>query len=759
MLNKIVVLLLILFLASCGNEKTANVSSDSSKEISGASSAVQSIVADLKEGSYVKGELLVKFKSGVAAVSSAGVHRAMGATSLKKFSIVPNLEHVKLPEGLSVKDAIVKYTSDPTVEYAEPNYLKRVVRTPSDTFFNQQWALRNTGQTVNGITGKVGADINATQAWDIATGSNSVIIAVLDTGVASTHEDLAANVISGINFTVTPNTTDTTDDFGHGTHVSGTIGAVGDNSKGIAGVMWGVKIMPLKICDSTGTCPEDAEISAIGYAVAHGAKIMNASFASSFPDPAESEAISEANAAGVLLMAAAGNGSGDFCDSGVGNNNDGTTKCYPASYNLPNIISIAATNQTDNKASFSNFGAASVHVAAPGVNILSTIPLNLPPCKDPADKSYVPFASNYDFCSGTSMATPHVSGLAGLLYSAYPSFTYSQIRGMIMKYVDVLPSLQGVIFSNGRISAYRSVSALLTPTNLAASFLPGRVSLTWADNATGEEGYKIERKAGGGSFAQIGSTGPNASTFTDNTPIEATTVTYRVRAFNASLPNPPSTSFIEADSSYSNEAAVATPLNPPTNLIVNTNTITSTSLTFTWSDNSQSEDGYKIERKSPGGDFIQIATVGPNVTTYTDSGLSPGTTYIYRVRAFSSAAGNSQYSNEISPATPPAAPLPLNGVCGSSNGQTLPTAPADNLCSVGTPSAVSGSGPWIWTCSGSNGGTTANCSANSSTPAPQPSGGGGGCSIGVVPNSTTAVADSVVLLVPVAVVALLRRRR
>ena len=524
-MKRAVYLFLVLLFVSCGSNSTTTLSSnspnsDTPQQISSPRVSVQSVLSTMEKGRHREGELLVKFRSGVVTASSSKTHQALGAASLKRFALVPNLDHVRLPEGLSVRDAIIKYMEDPAVEYAEPNYIKRISATPNDPLFIQQWGLTK---------------INAPGAWDIATGNNSVIIAVLDTGIDLNHPDLIANTGAGYNFIANNNVPD--DDEGHGTHVSGVIGAVGNNGTGVAGLMWNVKLMPLKFLDENGEGTIADEISAIEFAITHGAKIINASFAGPDFSRSEYDEIERASNAGVLLTAAAGND---------GTSNDQKPN-YPANFNLPNIISVAATNQSDSLASFSNFGLNSVHVAAPGFSILSTIP-----------------TSTYGQISGTSQATPFVSGLAGLLYSYYTNFTYSQIRGTILRYVDVLGL---TIMTGGRINAYKALSSLLTPTNLTASATsPRQISLTWTDNATGEDGYKIERKTGAGSFSQIATTGSNTTTtlsFTDSSLDDGTTYTYRVRAFN-SLPNPPGSASIEGTSSYSNEASATTLAPTPT---------------------------------------------------------------------------------------------------------------------------------------------------------------------------------------------------
>ena len=708
-MRKLACLFLLSLLAACGSDRSASVSSGSSTGSASIKSivTVQSVLSAMEKGRYSEGELLVKFRSGVLAAASLRTHQSVSAIVLKRFTIVPNLEQVKLPEGLSVKDAVVKYMNAPNVEYAEPNYIKHSAATaPNDLLFGQQWGLHNTGQAVNEISGIAGADIKAPQTWDITTGSGTVVVAVLDTGIDYTHPDLAKNVWAnpgesctdgidhdgngfindcrGWDFTtcakfsqttgvcITPKSpsNDPMDNNGHGSHVSGIVGAVGNNATGVAGLNWNVRVMPLKILNADGEGSVGDEIAGIDYVVlmknrGTNITVMNASFAGSEPANSESDAISAANSSGVLLAAAAGND---------GTSND-VTPNYPANYSLPNIISVAATDQSDHLASFSNFGHNSVHVAAPGINILSTVPLSLtaPFCLGS------PFPG-YAFCDGTSMATPFISGLTGLLYSYYSGFTPSQIHGTILRYVD---ALNLPIVTKGRINAYLALSSLLTPTGLTATSSPSsQVTLNWTDKATGEDGYKVERKGADGVFQEISISpdlGPNTTTFTDAPGVDGT---YRVRAFNT----------IPAYSSYSNEVAV---LNAPSNLAAAN--VTTTSVTVSWTNNSQTSEGVKVQRKSPGSDFAEIGSVGPNVTTFTDTGLTPQTSYTYQVAAFSSSAGNSAFSNTVMVTT--------------------------------------------------------------SSPSPAPSGGGGGgCSIGAKQNAPTAVADFAVLLMPLLIFALWRRR-
>ncbi len=562
-MKKLLYVFLAIFIISCGSDQTSNISSDSSSTASSVKATADSIIAQMDNAEYVEGELLVKFKS-----SSRAANQLVGATVTKSVKIVQNLEYVKLPEGLSVKDAIIMYMSNPEVQYAEPNYIRRAALTsPNDPYFKDQWGLINLGLYANGTPD---ADIDAPEAWDISTGNDNVVIAVLDTGIDYHHSDLILNIWNNsgetnctnnvdndgngyrddcLGWDFVNNDNDPMDDNMHGTHVAGIIGALGNNGTGITGVMWNVRLMPVKVLDANGAGDDIDLINGIEYAVDNGAHVINASWGGygAFSWSLY-EAISAANTAGVLFVAAAGNG--ELGGDGIGDNND-LTPFYPASYSryLPNIISVAATDQDDIRVPFSNYGTNTVHVAAPGVYILSTIPQNL--YSDMSDK---------EFLDGTSMAAPHVSGLAGLLMSYYTNASPSQIRGMILRYVDKKPSLIDWIFTGGRINAYSAISSLLTPTNLSIyATSPRQISISWQDNATGEDGYIIERRTGNAPFTAVATLGPNVESFTDNTVSPGTTYAYRIYAYSL-LPNPAGTPApLTGRSDYSTEFFVATP--------------------------------------------------------------------------------------------------------------------------------------------------------------------------------------------------------
>jgi len=333
---------------------------------------------------YVPGELLVRYRAGAAASRPERFRRLLGIETERRFSHL-RIHQVRLPPGLTVEEALEIYRDDPDVEYAEPNYLRyATARIPDDTEFTKLWGLKNTGQTVNGTGGTPDADIDGPEAWDLTTGSSGVVIAVLDSGVAHTHPDLADNIWSnsgeiagnGIDddgngyvddvcgWDFVDNDNDPTDPYGHGTHVAGTIAAMGDNGTGTVGVCWTARIMPLRFLNTFGYGTVADEISAIEYAIANGAKVINASYGSSGFSQPEYDAIEDAGAAGILFVAAAGNTATD---------ND-ASPFYPASYDLANIVSVAATDQDDKRASFSNYGVTSVDVGAPGKNVYSTKP-------------------------------------------------------------------------------------------------------------------------------------------------------------------------------------------------------------------------------------------------------------------------------------------------------------------------------------------------------------------------------------------------
>ncbi len=328
---------------------------------------------------YRSGELLVKYKTGTGIIEKSAM-LTQGAVLNAQAIGRSQIHRVTLAPGTTVEQAMAAYASDPNVEIVEPNYIIRAQAMPDDTEFSRQWGLYNTGQTVSGYQGTAGIDIDAPQAWDIITDGTEVVVAVVDTGCDIGHPDLAANIwnnadeipgdgkdndgngyiddVVGWDFADDDN--DPHDVSGHGTHVAGIIAAVGDNQRGIAGVAWRARIMPIRIMNAFDEGTTADAIDAIEYAIDNGAKIINCSWGGAGNSGVLQHVI---NNAGALLVCASGN---------FGQNTD-TSPYYPASYASPNIISVAASDQMDQLAWFSNYGKASVDVAAPGVRIYSLL--------------------------------------------------------------------------------------------------------------------------------------------------------------------------------------------------------------------------------------------------------------------------------------------------------------------------------------------------------------------------------------------------
>jgi subtilisin family serine protease len=337
-------------------------------------------------GRFVPGEVLVRFERGLSGQERSELRDEQGANVSERLPI-PRVQLVDLEEGVSVRKAVAGFEEAAGVEYAEPNFIRRAAATPNDTFFGSLWGLNNTGQTVNGTAGTPDADIDAPEAWEVTTGTSAVTVAVIDTGVSYSHPDLAPNTwtnpgeidgnslddgdplafvddVRGWDFVDDDN--DPMDEHGHGTHVAGTIGAAGNNNLGVTGVNWDVTLMPLRTLNAAGSGTASDSAAAIAYADAMGADVVNGSYASSGFSITEKTAIDDAS--DVVFAFAAGNNS---------SNNDVAPQT-PCSYDSPNIICVAASNQSDQLAGFSNFGATSVDLAAPGTSTASTYPFEVP---------------------------------------------------------------------------------------------------------------------------------------------------------------------------------------------------------------------------------------------------------------------------------------------------------------------------------------------------------------------------------------------
>jgi len=430
---------------------------------------------------FVPGELVVKYKAGRTNTARAGVRARYGA-QLRRTLPYSKLELWQLSDtNTPVPVAASRVAADSSVEYAEPNFIYTLDRTPNDPLFGELWGLNNTGQ----FGGTIDADIDAPAAWDFSTGGD-VIVGVVDSGVDYTHPDLVSNMWrnpgeipdDGIDndhngyvddvFGIDPvnGDSDPLDDYGHGTHCAGTIAGMGDNARGVAGVCWQARIMALKFIAGTGSGSSFDAITCIDYAIRMGARVLNNSWGGGPYSQALHDIIALAEASNVLFCAAAGNGGMD----GIGDDND-LTPNYPSCYNISNVLAVAASDRNDALAVFSNYGSNSVDLAAPGVSILSCVPGN-----------------QYESWSGTSMATPQTCGAAALLLAFNPYLTVAEVKAALMNNVDPVPafapkmqtggrlnvfnalrSIRGVFFDQRTYFTHATVAVLLVDTNLAGS--------------------------------------------------------------------------------------------------------------------------------------------------------------------------------------------------------------------------------------------------------------------------------------------------
>ena len=415
---------------------------------------------------FREGHLLVRFKPGTSQGARQSAHAAVGAKVIKGFNVVDGLQYVQLPPGLSVKEAITRYRGRQNVRYAEPNFIYQIPdpdrsvggqATPNDPQFDSLWGLHNTGQT----GGASDADIDAPAAWDRTTGSSDVVVFVIDTGGDYTHEDLQGNrwtnpgeiqgngvdddgngYVDDVYGIDTANgDSDPMDNDGHGTHVSGTIGAVGDNNTGVTGVNWNVQIGWCKFLDGGGTTADAVEC--LDYIrdlkVNHGVNVVatNNSWGGGGFSQSLLDAIRQHRKDGILFTAAAGN---------AGTDND-ANPFYPAAHRAANLLAVASTDDADALSGFSNYGHRTVDLGAPGTAILSTTP-----------------ADTYSEYSGTSMATPHVTGVTALLKAQDPSRDWRDIRNLILSGGDDIASMDGTTATSHRLNANGSLGCTSAPT-------------------------------------------------------------------------------------------------------------------------------------------------------------------------------------------------------------------------------------------------------------------------------------------------------
>ena len=439
--------------------------------LAAAQAPVAAAAVPSKRPASAPGELIVRFEPATP-VRDRLAARAKAEVDFERALPLRGVQLVKAEPGQSVPAAEAALERSADVVYAEPNFIRRVQAVPNDPFFSNLYGLQNTGQAVAGASGTPDADIDAPEAWELTTGSPQVVGAVVDSGVDVGHPDLSSSIWTnpeeigggresnridddanglvddwrGWDWVADDNLP--ADENDHGTHVSGTIAASGNNATGVTGVSWNSRVMPLRVLDAGGSGTVADLVSAYRYAGAKGAQIVNASLGGSGFSRAELDAIDAAP--NTLFVVAAGNGGAD----GVGDNVD-TTPEYPCAYGAANIVCVAASDQNDGLAGFSNFGSTSVDLAAPGVRTLSTVP-----------------GGGYSFLSGTSMATPHTAGVAALIWSHEPGASVAGVKSALLGGTDSKSAFAGKTATGGRLNADRSLQLAAASAGTPLPFAP-----------------------------------------------------------------------------------------------------------------------------------------------------------------------------------------------------------------------------------------------------------------------------------------------
>ena len=395
-------------------------------------------------------ELIVRFRPGTSLDKIRETAAINNDRLTDEIESVPGLTVIDDLDDADAAQTAAEYAERADVLYAELNHAIALdAPMPNDPFFSEQWALNNPRED-SGLR----ADLDAVAAWTTTTGSDEVVVAVIDSGVDYRHPDLDANMWrrpanvppyvddelgpfeDDRGFGIRSTASDPMDDNGHGTHCAGIIGAEGDNGVGIAGVNWKVRIMPVKFLDGSGIGDTENAIAAINYVIDRrkagvNVRVINASWGSNEYSKALEDTIRAAGDAGILFVAAAGND---------GSDND-VVPHYPSSYDLPNVVSVAAVDRNDRLTAFSNFGVKTVQLAAPGKDILSTWPGN-----------------TYREASGTSMATPFVSGVAALIVAGNAKISVADLRKRLLTSADPLPQLDGRVATGARLCAANSLA-------------------------------------------------------------------------------------------------------------------------------------------------------------------------------------------------------------------------------------------------------------------------------------------------------------
>jgi subtilisin family serine protease len=435
-----------------------------------------------------EGEVLLKYRDDRIGANHAAIETAADAETVEALDR-RGMRRMR-SRRLRTAELLSLLAQDPDVEYVEPNYVVRLEATPNDPLFSSLWGLFNNGLNPIGGGGVSGADIDAPGAWDLATGSRANVVAIFDTGMDYTHPDLAANVwsastafsvtVGGVSvvcaagthgFNAITRTCDPMDDQYHGTHVAGTIGADGNNGVGVTGVNWATSMMAIKFLGSSGSGYTSDAVVGLQFVAQvkqklgsnANVRVLSNSWGGGGYSQSLVNAINAANADGMLFVAAAGNS----------NTNNDVAPHYPSSYATPNMVAVASSTSSDLRSGFSSYGATSVHLAAPGSAILSTVPGN-----------------SYNVLHGTSMATPHVSGAAMLALSRCALST-AQLKSLLLDTADPVAAFSGITTTGGRLNARAALQAC-QPTVMGLTLTPNAASprglgttVTWTALADG----------------------------------------------------------------------------------------------------------------------------------------------------------------------------------------------------------------------------------------------------------------------------------
>ena len=623
------------------------------------------------EPAYAPGEVLVQFKSTVTDAELTGAFRQARLGLIKHIQTRAMQDHnrfglTRVATAMPVEAAVRALKNHPGVEFAEPNWIATPQAVPNDPLYLDGflWGMASASDTNPSGT-------QADMAWAHGfTGSRDVYVGIIDTGIQVDHPDLEANIwtnpgeipgngidddgdgyvddVHGWNSADDNGNVSNVDDIvAHGTHVAGTIGAVGGNGIGVAGVNWNVTLISGKMF---GVGYYSDAVQAIDYMTTlktrKGLNIvaLNHSWGGSGFSQALLDALTRSAQAGILSVCAAMNST---------NSND-FSPMYPASFDTTAsagydaVVSVAAITREGALATYSNYGRTSVDLGAPGGDRPD---LSNPSLHDPATEivSTVP-TDGYGPMRGTSMATPHVTGALALYASVHPGSTPAQTRSdLLTAGVRPLAALQGITVTGGTLDIAslmgvpaNGLPAPSAPAVLQATAASGtRVNLIWSDQSNNELGFAIERSSDGLNFNLTDTVGTGYRSYSDLTVQPGHTYVYRVRAYNPG-----------GSSAYAPPVSVAT---PTVSLPKAPSSLTATALSagkgvsLTWNDNANNEAGFQIERKT-GSTWQVLATVAANTKSFTDASAARRTTYTYRVLAFN-AAGGSPYSSQVSVTT------------------------------------------------------------------------------------------------------------